>query len=254
MNDDLATQAGQRQGFRLCLDGLAFRVGEASPRLDRNHLVRSSPGPRLLPRPAPRRARHAWSWLASPVFVGDQQLAIDSVEQEICVAAREEPSRRRGGGRRPEAPLVAGQDPPIPDRRLHGHDLPGERIRMLRGPQHRRSRPTWRRRGRRRPEDMQIPARELQSSLAWIDLGPRNGPDHRQSCAPSQRIRTVPVGAAYRNALGWTPTPRPASSYLIRGRRGTRAGERRCPRRGAGPSRRREPTEREPARSRAAMT
>ena len=36
------------------------------------------------------------------------------------------------------------------------------------------------------------------------------------SRAPSQRIRTVPVGAAYRSALGWTPTPRPASSYLIR--------------------------------------
>ena len=190
--------------------------------------------PRLRPRPAPRRARHAWSLLASLVFVGDQQLAIDSVEQEVGVAAREEPSRRRGEGS-PEARLVAGQDPPIADRRLHGHDFPGERI-DIRGPQ-----------------QPPIPAhlvkaaavvgpktcRYLRASSSRASPGSISGRGTVQitgsRAPPTDQDGACRCGIpVHWDGLRPLGPPRRISSA---GRRGTRAGER-CPRRGAGPSRR----------------
>ena len=55
---------------------------------------------------------------------------------------------------------------------------------------------------------MQVPARELQPSLTGIELGPRNAPDHRQSCAlPSHQDGACRCGIAQRIGMDAHPSP-----------------------------------------------
>ena len=108
----------------------------------------------------------------------------------------------------PEARLVAGQDPLIADRRSHGHDLPRERFERRAALSRTDPGPLGEGCGRGRPEDMHVPARELQSSLTWIDLGPRNGPDHRPSCAlPTHQDGACRCGIAQRIGMDAYPSP-----------------------------------------------
>jgi hypothetical protein len=53
------------------------------------------------------------------IGVGDQESAIGSLEEEVGVAAREEPSGRHGSRGGAERRLVPGEDPPVADRCPH---------------------------------------------------------------------------------------------------------------------------------------
>ncbi len=89
-DDDRPT--GQWQGLRFRFDRLARRARQTAPGLDRHRPLRASPRPDELAldeesaRPDARGPE-----LAATIGVGDQEFAIGSLEEEVGVAAREDP-------------------------------------------------------------------------------------------------------------------------------------------------------------------
>ena len=82
--------------------------------------------------------------------------------------------------------------------------------------------------GRRRPEDVQVPARELEPGVVRIDVRRRHGPDRRQPRAvpaDQHRARSARRSAARSRGRRARVPPRRTSSA---GRRGRRAAGRRC--------------------------
>ena len=188
----------------------------------RRHVPTISPSTRR----APGQTRGVQS-APTTVGVGDQEFAIGSLEEEVRVAAREEPCGRRGPRGRAERRLVAGEDPRVADRRSHRGQRPAERVERLDASPLGDPRPLGERLGRGGTEDVQVPARELEARVARVDLGWRHGPDGRQPRAvPPDQDRAgrcgvpEPVGVYAERApglaVGHPPPPRCACRRAAR--------------------------------------
>ena len=149
---------------------------------------------------------------AAAIGVGDQELAIAPLEEEVGVAAREEPCGRRGPGGGAERRLVARRG----STRRRSACAPGSATvpsasNAARPRCRRDARPLGERLRRGGTEDVQVPARELEAGLARVDLGWRHGPDRRLPRAvPPDQDR---AGRAPRTGARWGSrrAPRPAS-------------------------------------------
>ncbi len=207
--DDDPPPARAEAGRRLSLDRTAFRVRQPPPRLHRQHRARPPPRPGDLAvdeqraRPDARRPERALA-----VRVRDQQIPVGPLEQETRRrwGAAAPPAvgrarcgrlpRPRGGStprRRASVPVRATR--PAPEGRVSGRG---------------RSRPAPEGVRRRRSVAAQVAPGELEARLAGLMSGA--GTVQTIGCrAPSHRIRTVPVAAAYLRRLGFTPSRLPAS-------------------------------------------
>ena len=152
---DGALKPRQRQGARFRLDSVALRPGEPAPRLDRHRVVRPPPRPADLavdedgagPHPrGPERRRDG----RRPERAARGRLP----EQEVGVAARQEPRRRGRPGTGADDRLVAREERGVAERRSDGGQRPLERCECRRARLAAMSRPSgqtpraWR--GRRR--------------------------------------------------------------------------------------------------------
>ena len=105
----------------------------------RRHVPTISPSTRTATRPDARGPERA-----TTIGVGDQEFAIGSLEEEVGVAAREEPCGRRGPRGGAERRLVAGEDPRVADRCSHRGQRPAERVERRDASPRARSPPTRR--------------------------------------------------------------------------------------------------------------
>ena len=180
---------------------------------------------RSLPRRGRRRARPAGSRARAPLGLRDHELAIGSLEQEVRVAAREEP---RGGGRAGRRGTPAR--PARGSRRRRSVFAPGsasaERLERraalppVRSPPTARTPQAW---WDRRRAGIGVRARD---GLSRGSISGGGTVQTTGALAPSQRIRTLPVGAAYRRRLGLCRAPARLRGRSSSGRRGRRAGGR----------------------------
>ena len=170
-----------------------YRVGARTPLPPRPRRVprarggarlgRSPSHPRVAtsrrPRPRPERhpARRAGSRARDDGRRRGPGVRDRSLEEEVGVAAREEPRGSRGPRSGAERRLVAGEDPRVADRCSHRGQRPAERVERRDASSRGDPRPLSERLGRGGAEDVQVPARELEASLARVDLGWRHGPD-----------------------------------------------------------------------------
>jgi hypothetical protein len=100
--------------------------------------------------------------------VGDEELAIVSLEQEVGVAAREEPCGGRGPSGGAEGRLVAGEDPRVADRCSHRGQPLTERVERRDASLRADPRPLSERLGGGGTEDVQVGSRELESvDMPW---------------------------------------------------------------------------------------
>ena len=170
---------------------------QATPGLDRDDRARAAPRPGHLSRDQDRAGPHArCPELGASGRVAHEELAVSSLEEEVGVAARQQPRGcRRSVGWRAERLLVLGQDPPVSVGRVHRCQRCRERLERRPATRGLDPRPLRERLGCRRREDTEIPAREPEPGLDRINLRP--GTVQITGCrAPSQRISTRPVGAA----------------------------------------------------------
>ncbi len=253
---DLPFDTGQRQGRRLpprphrvprARDGA--RVWTVTVASARRHVPTTLALDQDGTRPDARGPERA-----STVGVGDQELAIGSPEEEVGVAAREEPWRTLRTQERRGTSARRGEDPRVADRCSHRGQRPAERV----------ERATPRREGIPAhwanasgvvgTEDVQVPARELEARVARVDLGWRHGPDRRLSRAVppdhdrARWVRRTGAGWGVRRARS---RPRRRSSSR---RRGERVGERPGPPRSAARRPRRAASRARRPRGRAAAT
>src|SRR5918995_1839256 len=132
-HDDPPRRAGQRQGLRLLDDGVSLRAREATPGLDIDLLVRASPRPGDLALDEECARPDAWGpEPATTRRVGDEELAVGSLEQVEGIAAGEEPSGCGRPGCRAKRRFVAGEDPRVADRRSHRSTRRAERVERVR--------------------------------------------------------------------------------------------------------------------------
>jgi len=168
------------------------------------------------------------------VVVRDQELPIRSLQEVVRVAAREQPRGRCGSARGSERRLVAAQDPRITGRCPNRGQRSRERVEGGMASRRPDAGPLSEGRGRRRAEDVQVSARELEARLAGVDVRRRDGPDRwlaprRTESAPCRSARRTSAGSGARRARA--PLRR-RSSF---GRRGMHAaGGRDLPRSAAG--------------------
>ncbi len=210
-DDDRPSGTGQRQGRRFRLDRIACRARETPPGLDRHRpLRRVATSRRARPRRGGRPARRAEVQSSRRRSASGTRSSRSSPE-EVGVAAREEPCGRRG----PAAARKVGSS------RARIHASP---IGVRTGVSDRRSasnaadaspradpRPPANALGRRGTEDVQVPTRELEASVARVDLGRRHGPDGRLSRAvPPDQDRAGRCGVPERS-WGGHRARRPAS-------------------------------------------
>ena len=105
----MLTLTGQWKRLRLELHSVTLGSGKTAPRLDRHDGTGAPPRARHLPatRTAPGHTLGVQS-SGAPSGIGDEQLAVGSLEEEERVAAREEACRRRrssaGGAGTPSRP------------------------------------------------------------------------------------------------------------------------------------------------------
>ena len=234
-DDDPPSDAGQRQGRRFRLDRIARRARETAPGLDRHRRLRTSPRPDDLAldedgaRPDARGPERA-----ATIGVGDQELAIGSLEEEVRVAAREEPRGRRGRRGGAERRLVAGEDPRVADRCSHRRQRPAERVERRAALPRARSPPT-----RRTPRAWSDRRRAGTGARARGEPRagrPRAAARSRRSAAARRPTGSRPCRSVRRTGAGWgvRRAPRPPRRRSSSRRRGRRAGERPGPRRPAG--------------------
>src|SRR5438445_69188 len=121
--------------------------------------------------------------LASTTSVRHQDLAIASLKEEVGVAAGQESRGHGGPWPGAEALLVARQDPRIAHRCADGRQRSRERVERAAAECGSDPSPIGERRGRPRAEDVQIAARELETSVSGVDPGCRHGPHRRLSGA-----------------------------------------------------------------------
>ena len=171
--------------------------GEAAPRPDRDDRARATPRARHFARDEDGTGPHArCPELGASGRIAHEQLAVGSLEEEVGVAARQEPRRCRPAiDRRAERLLVLGQDPPLAGGVCTGVSDPasasntaGPRGGLM--PAHSANDSavigpkTWR-------------YRRASSSRASTGSTSGRGTVQIVGCrAPSQRISTRPVGAA----------------------------------------------------------
>src|SRR5687768_15531410 len=113
------------------------------------------------------------------------------MKEEVSVAAWEEPCRRGALRRSAERRFVARQDPRVADGCSHRSQRSAEPVERRGAVSRGDTCPLGESLGRRWPEDVKVPTRELEASAARIDRGRRNGPHGRRSRAlpPDQDCR-----------------------------------------------------------------
>ena len=159
---------------------------------------------RFLSRPVARRATRAMSiapTAAWPLASGplDRFPIGDRTHLRL-----QQPCRRSRSGLRLERRFILGNDPCVANQRPHRRKRTGELLED--GARRRRPNPcpAGERHGRSRTQDVEIPAREFDPRVLWIYLGRRRFQTTGWR-EPSQRSRTLPVGAAYRRLFGCVP-------------------------------------------------
>ncbi len=176
------------------------RREKATPGLDRDDRARAAPRPGHLSRDDDRAWPHArCPELGTSGRIAHEELAVGALEEEVGVAARQEPRGcRLSVDWRAECLLVLGQDPPLAARRVHGRQRSRERLERGPAPRGLDPRPLCERLRCRRSEHMEVPARELESGVDRIDLWPRHRPDRRLPRAVPTHEH--PAGRARRSA------------------------------------------------------
>src|SRR5712691_5125678 len=128
-HDDPPHETGQRQGPRFRLDSVARRGREMAPGVDGHRRLSASPRPYDLALDQDAARPDAWSpERPTAGGVGNQELAIDSVENEVGIAAREEPCACHGALGSAEGRLVAGEDPRVAEGCSHRGQRPAEPV------------------------------------------------------------------------------------------------------------------------------
>src|SRR5213076_708011 len=133
--------------------------------------------------------------------VGDQELTIASLKEEVGVSARQEPRGRRRAWGGAERRLVAREDPRLANRCSCGSERPTEPVERRDALFRTDPRPFGERQGRGGTEDVQVSTRELEASGARVDLGPRHGPNGRLS-RPVPPNQDRAGGCAVSEAIG----------------------------------------------------
>src|SRR5262245_61579810 len=160
---------------------LTSRTRERFPDPDRHVLARAPPRADDLAldedgaRPDPRRPE-----VPAMFGVGNEELPVSSLEQEVRIAAWKEPGWRR----RPRVcvvrRLVAAKDPSVSKWRPDRRQRPVEGVERSDAFSRRDARPSGERVGRRGTEDVQVTASKFKPGVPRLDLGLRHSPDSRR--------------------------------------------------------------------------
>src|SRR5262249_42596732 len=155
-----------------------------TPGADGDGRVRTPPDATDVTVDQQRAGPHARGPQLAPTYrVGHQQCTVRALQQEPGVAARQEANALAGGRGRTKALLVAGQDPAGPDRGANRRYLGREIAEGLVGASQPDACPIGEGRCVRRPEDMQVPSRELETSCSGVEGWRVNRPDDWRACA-----------------------------------------------------------------------
>ena len=197
-DNDPAVDTGQWQGRCFRLHGLAYRTGG----LPQVWTVTVSCARRQVPRISPSRSTapghtRGVQSCAAMIGVRDEQCPVISLEQEVGVAARQQPRRRRRPRVGAEAPARRRSGSRRRRAAFEPRSATGGANRMRPRPLCGDPRPAGERRGRGGAEDVQVPARQLEPGLERVVPGRRHRPDGRQPRArpPNEhraRRRRVP--------------------------------------------------------------
>jgi hypothetical protein len=144
----------------------------------------------------------------------DEKLAGCPVEQEVGIAARQEARGRLWRFRGAQGRLVVRKQPLVAEWRSDGQKRIFQRGERIGTSPPRDPGPMCEPVSGSRPEDVEVAPSELAARLGRIDLGGATV-QTIGARAPSQRIATVPVVAAYLSPLP-TPSARPISRSVAR--------------------------------------
>jgi len=161
---------------------LTSRTRERFPDPDRHVLARAPPRADDLAldedgaRPDPRRPE-----VPAMFGVGNEELPVSSLEQEVRIAAWKEPGWRRRPRVCAVRRLVAAKDPSVAKWRPDRRQRPVEGVERRGAFSRRDARPLGERVRCRGTEDVQVAAGELEPGLPRLELGLRRRPDDRRT-------------------------------------------------------------------------
>ena len=166
-------------------------AAEAAPRLDRDDRARTTPCARHFARDEDSTGPDArCPELGASGRIAHEQLAVSSLEEEVGIAARQEPHACRPAiDRRAERLLVFRQDPPLAGGRVHGCQRCRERSERGSTPRRLDPSPLCERLRCRRSEDVEVPARRARVERRPDQ--PRAGALSRSSAAARHPIASA---------------------------------------------------------------